>query len=106
MTVILLSCAYNEQEFVRIGYYVNTEFEEGTPLRVQWDEAMQDPPVGTAPDPASHVDKLRRNVLADKPRVTKFNIKWSVAPLPWPSPAACSARRECLGDERRDEMGG
>ncbi len=74
VTVILLSCSYNEQEFVRIGYYVNTEFEEGE-LKSQFDLAQLDPTVAS-PDPSAHVERLVRNVLANKPRVTKFNIKW------------------------------
>jgi histone chaperone ASF1 len=74
VTVILLTCSYNEQEFVRIGYYVNTEFEEGV-LKQEWDQAQLDPTLA-APDPSAHLGKLVRNVLANKPRVTKFNIKW------------------------------
>jgi histone chaperone ASF1 len=74
VTVILLSCSYNDQEFVRIGYYVNTEFEEGT-LKQEWDNAQLDPTLAR-PEPSSNLDKLVRNVLANKPRVTKFNIKW------------------------------
>ncbi|KAK3080068.1 Histone chaperone asf1, partial [Coniosporium uncinatum] len=36
VTVILLSCAYDGREFVRVGYYVNNEYD---------DEALQaDPP--------------------------------------------------------------
>ena len=26
MTVVLLTCSYNNQEFVRIGYYANTDY--------------------------------------------------------------------------------
>ncbi|KAK4249990.1 ASF1 like histone chaperone-domain-containing protein [Corynascus novoguineensis] len=62
VTVILLTCAYDGREFVRVGYYVNNEYES--------DELRDDPPA--KPD----VDKIRRNVLANKPRVTRFAIKW------------------------------
>ncbi|KAH6615650.1 ASF1 like histone chaperone-domain-containing protein [Chaetomium sp. MPI-SDFR-AT-0129] len=62
VTVILLTCAYDGREFVRVGYYVNNEYES--------DELRDDPPA--KPD----VDKIRRNVLAQKPRVTRFAIKW------------------------------
>lgn len=62
VTVILLSCAYDDREFVRIGYYVNNEYT---------DEALIDDP------PAKPViEKVRRSILAEKPRVTRFAIKW------------------------------
>lgn len=64
VTVILLTCAYDGREFVRVGYYVNNEYES--------DELRDEPPA--KPD----VEKIRRNVLANKPRVTRFAIKWYV----------------------------
>ncbi|OTB02020.1 hypothetical protein M426DRAFT_322981 [Hypoxylon sp. CI-4A] len=62
VTVVLLTCAYDGREFVRVGYYVNNEYES--------DELNADPPAKPI------VEKIRRNVLADKPRVTRFAIKW------------------------------
>ena len=64
MTVILLTCAYDNREFVRVGYYVNNEYDS--------DELNADPPAKPL------LDRVRRNVLAEKPRVTRFAIKWSV----------------------------
>lgn len=65
VTVILLSCSYDDREFVRVGYYVNNEYA---------DEALQlEPPAKPI------IEKVRRNILAEKPRVTRFAIKWSVA---------------------------
>ncbi|OCK78564.1 histone deposition protein Asf1 [Lepidopterella palustris CBS 459.81] len=62
VTVILLSCSYDGREFVRVGYYVNNEYT---------DEAL------IAEPPAKPViEKVRRNILAEKPRVTRFAIKW------------------------------
>ncbi|KAF2864198.1 histone deposition protein Asf1 [Piedraia hortae CBS 480.64] len=62
VTVILLSCAYDGREFVRVGYYVNNEYA---------DEALQNEP------PAKPIlEKIKRNILAEKPRVTRFAIKW------------------------------
>ena len=62
VTVILLSCSYDDREFVRVGYYVNNEYD---------DEALANEP------PAKPVwEKIRRNILAEKPRVTRFQIKW------------------------------
>mmetsp|Transcript_5036 Transcript_5036/g.14476 ORF Transcript_5036/g.14476 Transcript_5036/m.14476 type:complete len:238 (-) Transcript_5036:620-1333(-) len=64
ITALLLTCLYADKEFVRVGYYVNNEYpEEEVALR-------EEPPK----EPI--VDKLIRNILADKPRVTKFPIDW------------------------------
>ncbi|EME39963.1 hypothetical protein DOTSEDRAFT_74734 [Dothistroma septosporum NZE10] len=62
VTVILLSCSYDEREFVRVGYYVNNEYA--------------DPAMNEEPPAKPDLDKIRRNILADKPRVTRFQIKW------------------------------
>ncbi|KAE8442029.1 Histone chaperone asf1 [Mollisiaceae sp. DMI_Dod_QoI] len=62
VTVILLTCAYDNREFVRVGYYVNNEYDS--------DELNADPPSKPI------LEKVRRNVLAEKPRVTRFAIKW------------------------------
>ncbi|KAI8102208.1 hypothetical protein M9435_005814 [Picochlorum sp. BPE23] len=62
VTIILLTCSYRNQEFLRVGYYVNNEYEE---------EALREDPPSTP-----IIDKLMRNILADKPRVTKFPIDW------------------------------
>ena len=65
VTVILLTCSYDGREFVRVGYYVNNEYDS--------EELNAEPPA--KPD----IDRVRRNVLAEKPRVTRFAIKWYVA---------------------------
>lgn len=62
VTIILLTCSYKNQEFLRVGYYVNNEYV---------DEQMREEP------PAVPVlDKLMRSILSDKPRVTKYPIDW------------------------------
>jgi hypothetical protein len=66
VTVILLTCAYDSREFVRVGYYVNNEYDS--------EELNADPPAKPI------LEKVRRNVLAEKPRVTRFAIKWLVYP--------------------------
>ena len=78
MTVVLLSCAYDDREFVRVGYYVNNEYA---------DEALaNDPPAKPV------IDKVKRNILAEKPRVTRFAIKWYVLDSLFPcSYALCFA---------------
>jgi histone chaperone ASF1 len=63
VTVVLVTCSYLEQEFVRVGYYVNNEYSE--PF---------DPQTGY-PTPVD-ISKLYRNILADQPRLTKFTINW------------------------------
>eukprot|EP00887_Chlorella_sp_A99_P003412 scaffold7.g3412.t1 len=54
VTVILLTCSYKNQEFIRVGYYVNNEYQD--------DALREEPP--TTP----LIEKLYRNILADKPR--------------------------------------
>ncbi|CCK68607.1 nucleosome assembly factor ASF1 KNAG_0B01600 [Huiozyma naganishii CBS 8797] len=62
VTVILLSCSYDGREFVRVGYYVNNEYDD--------EELRENPPAKV------QVDHIVRNILAEKPRVTRFNIVW------------------------------
>lgn len=62
VTVILLTCSFRNQEFIRVGYYVSNAYEDP--------EKMENPPS----PPELH--NLRRHILADKPRVTRFDIKW------------------------------
>lgn len=62
VTVILLSCSYKDREFVRVGYYVNNEYDS--------EELRENPPNKV------QVDHIVRNILAEKPRVTRFNIVW------------------------------
>ncbi|KAL8776954.1 MAG: hypothetical protein Q9213_008070 [Squamulea squamosa] len=73
VTVILLSCSYDDREFVRVGYYVNNEYDT--------EEMNDDPP------PKPVIERVRRHVLAEKPRVTRFAIKWDTedsAPAEFP----------------------
>lgn len=73
VTVILLTCAYDEREFVRVGYYVNNEYDS--------EELNAEPPAKPV------VERIRRNVLYEKPRVTRFAIKWDselTAPAEFP----------------------
>ncbi|KIW57143.1 histone chaperone asf1 [Exophiala xenobiotica] len=62
VTVILLTCSYDGREFVRVGYYVNNEYDS--------EELNNDPPSKPI------IERVRRNILAEKPRVTRFAIKW------------------------------
>jgi histone chaperone ASF1 len=58
VTAILLTCSYHDQEFFRVGYYVNNFYEDP--------EMNENPP--STPD----ISKLTRHILVEKPRVTKF----------------------------------
>lgn len=62
VTVLLLTCSYAGQEFLRIGYYVNNDYED--------EQLREEPPQKVL------IDRVQRNILADKPRVTKFPINF------------------------------
>ena len=67
VTAVLLTCSYKDtEEFLRVGYYVNIEYD--TP------EMNENPPA--RPD----ITRLTRHILAEKPRVTKFQIDWDDMP--------------------------
>ncbi|KAI8117278.1 Histone chaperone asf1 [Lucilia cuprina] len=65
VTIVLLTCSYRGQEFVRVGYFVNNDYA--------------DPEMRENPPPKPLFDKLTRNILATKPRVTRFKINWDDA---------------------------
>ena len=62
VTAIILTCSYKNQEFFRVGYYVNN---------VYTDEKLL-----LSPPEEPELDKITRYILHDKPRITKFNINW------------------------------
>ena len=64
VTVVLVTCSYREREFVRVGYYVSNTLEGYDPVED-----------GPPPSPLN-LTKVTRQILADKPRVTKFPIPW------------------------------
>jgi len=66
VTVLLLTCSYRGNEFIRIGYYVNNEYT--------------DPELKENPPAIPQFDKLTRNILATNPRVTRFKIGWEQTP--------------------------
>jgi len=66
VTIVLLTCSYRGQEFVRVGYFINNDYA--------------DPEMRENPPPKPLFDKLTRNILATKPRVTRFKINWDDAP--------------------------
>ena len=62
VTGILVTCSYANQEFFRVGYYVNNYYE--------------DPEMAENPPERPIIEKLTRHILVEKPRVTKFQIQW------------------------------
>lgn len=65
VTVVLLTCSYRGQEFVRVGYFINNEYSDSEP------ELRENPPS------KPQFDKVVRNILASEPRVTRFKINWA-----------------------------
>jgi len=61
VTVVLITCSYREQEFVRIGYYINNEYVT--------EEMKENPP------DMPQIDQLKRLVCLN-PRVTRMVINW------------------------------
>ncbi|KAJ3509618.1 hypothetical protein NLJ89_g5127 [Agrocybe chaxingu] len=75
VAALILTGSYRDQEFVRVGYYQNTEYDneemkETPPAKIQFNRLVRD--------------------ISTKPRVTRFHIKWDVSP-PQPAQAALGA---------------
>ena len=66
--MLLLTCSYNDTEFIRVGYYVNNEYA---------DEALREDPPATV-----RLDRVVRNILAEKPRVTRFPCEFDASAIP------------------------
>ncbi len=62
VTAIIISVSYKEQEFFRVGYYVYNTYSD--------QELIENPPEQPI------IDRITRNILADKPRITRFAIRW------------------------------
>lgn len=64
VAALILTGSYNDQEFVRVGYYQNTEYDneemrESAPQKIMFERLVRD--------------------ISAKPRVTRFQIKWCVS---------------------------
>merc|ERR1712233_283354 len=66
-TVVLISCSYHGQEFIRVGYFVHNDYES--------EELRETPP--ETPDMSQ---PITRNIMAEEPRVTRFRINWGDGP--------------------------
>jgi histone chaperone ASF1 len=68
VTALLLTASYRNQEFIRVGYYVHNQLvSEGV------GEPTEELPLNQL------LQRVKRTIISDKPRVTKFNIDWSDA---------------------------
>lgn len=85
VTVLLLTCSYREHEFIRIGYYVNNEMELTPEQQQAIDKYAEECNQQNIPIDNNKINEIRgpiliekvwRNILTDKPRVTRFNIPW------------------------------
>ncbi|KAG6377844.1 anti-silence-domain-containing protein [Boletus reticuloceps] len=65
VAALILTGSYKDQEFVRVGYYQNTEYDN--------EEMKENPPQKIM------FERLVRD-MNTKPRVTRFQIKWDVSP--------------------------
>lgn len=90
VTVLILTASYRDKEFVRVGYYVNTEYE---------DEARR-------LEPPAQVDfkGLIRNVLVEKPRVTRFNNPWDSEFKTSPWDQATVAKGMTMGAAQQEQQ--
>ena len=62
VTALILSSFYRGKEFFRIGYYVYNNYTDP--------EILENPPEKVK------IDAVYRNILADKPRITRFEVDW------------------------------
>ena len=92
VTVVLVTCSYNEKEFIRVGYYVNNSYAPESGF-------------GTEPPSPPRTDLMRREILAQKPRVTRFPMRWDNEPAP-ATPNAASPGTDGLAATGFAQAGG
>lgn len=92
VTVVLLTCSYRSQEFIRVGYYVNNDYG--------------DPELQAQPPSTPQFDKLQRNILATNPRVTRFKVDWDDNPNKTGNSNGAEASRPMLENSMTASMDG
>lgn len=90
VTVLLLTCSYMGQEFIRVGYYVNNDYDD--------EQLREEPP------PKVLVERIQRNILADKPRVTKFPINFHPENSEHGGEPNSSPPAETINNEEEEEL--
>ncbi|CDO68755.1 hypothetical protein BN946_scf184989.g21 [Trametes cinnabarina] len=88
VAALILTGSYKDQEFVRVGYYQNTEYDN--------DEMKENPP-----EPI-RFDRLVRDIN-QKPRVTRFQIKWDISP-PQPQSAVAAGAANSAAVPSADDL--
>ncbi|MEW5320450.1 MAG: hypothetical protein WDW38_011523 [Sanguina aurantia] len=91
MTAVMLTCSYQNQEFIRIGYYCNIAYES--------EELKANPPSPPL------ISLLTRNIFADDVRVTKFLIPFD-NPEPVDAAGGGEAPDDGVDGMASDENGG
>jgi len=81
VTVLLLSCSYKQQEFIRVGYYVSNELEgENNNNNNAVENTVENAQPTVQPilleNGKPDTSRIIRNILTQKPRVTLFPIDW------------------------------
>lgn len=90
VTVILLTCEYDSRELIRVGYYVYNQYDPESGL-------------AEAPPATPQLDKITRTIMADHPRVTKYNIDFDepskANAMPEPSADGGDAENDLMDTE-------
>ena len=74
VSALIFTGSYKEQEFVRVGYYQNTEFD-AEELKDEWESSTR-----LVSEREIRFERLVRDI-STKPRVTRFQIRWWVVVL-------------------------
>ena len=64
VTAVVLTVSFRKKEFFRCGYYVYNSYTDQELIEADPEQVI--------------IEKVQRNILADKPRITRFNIDWGV----------------------------
>ena len=62
VTAVVLTVSFRKKEFFRSGYYVYNSYTDQELIESDPEQVL--------------IEKVQRNILADKPRITRFNIDW------------------------------
>eukprot|EP01017_Pseudomicrothorax_dubius_P011741 TRINITY_DN14463_c0_g1_i1.p1 TRINITY_DN14463_c0_g1~~TRINITY_DN14463_c0_g1_i1.p1 ORF type:complete len:223 (+),score=40.33 TRINITY_DN14463_c0_g1_i1:33-701(+) len=68
VTALVITASYLQREFFRVGYYVYNNY-------LVEEEAIENLTMQSI-----DLQKVQRNILSDKPRITTTNIEWEVVP--------------------------
>ena len=108
VTVVLISCSYANQEFIRVGYYVSNGLP-GAEASADGDADADAAATAAAADAAAlSPGSLERTILAESPRVTRFLINWTpqdAAAMGGVDASAAAAAQAEAGDWEDDEEG-